>query len=325
MAIPDNFPNKNIHIMKNILIILLLILVSCNRNKSDYINEIIVFDNTIDYPETKLKLSDIAEIQYIPLKGINEGYLVGNLNNKGNNIQVVGNNIYLATEEKLYVYDKNGNPIRQLAKIGKGPEEYNSIGSFGIDMQKNNVYIQDLKTGELITYDTLFQFKSKIPFYNAHSMVPLNHEYAMIHDKYQYDSNNPVFLLGNLSTGKVTPCQIKMERPYIHDFDGTLDNAALIHGKGGLFLCNMRSDTIRWIDKKSMDITPRMVDITPYENGNEKSDIMIVPAAETDDYIFFSLIFSPIIHKEQQERAFLFDKEKNKFSEFRNLKTVCLL
>ena len=122
--------------MKNILIILLLILVSCNRNKSDYINEIIVFDNTIDYPETKLKLSDIAEIQYIPLKGINEGYLVGNLNNKGNNIQVVGNNIYLATEEKLYVYDKNGNPIRQLAKIGKGPEEYNSIGSFGIDMQK---------------------------------------------------------------------------------------------------------------------------------------------------------------------------------------------
>jgi hypothetical protein len=296
---------------KYVLFVLILCLgVSCGDHR-DYADEIIVFDNTTNYPETDLKLSDVADITYIPLKGLNEGYPIGSLGNKGGNIYVDEDEgvIYLKQgSTDIYVYDMSGNPLRKLSRVGRGPQEYEYVASFWVEPETNSIYVTSGLF--LLEYDNKsFDFKRKINLLRLsesvmHSMVPLNSNYAIVDNKYRQEKPYSLF---SLSDGTIEPCPIELERPYIHDSEGYLDHPALIVGQGGLFMCNMRSDTVRWIDR-SGNITPRIVDKTNYD----KLDIMAVPAFETDDYVFFSLVFSPALNPDREERMFVFNKRENR-------------
>lgn len=292
---------------KLILFLLLLLVVSCGSNTRDYVDGIIVFDNNLNYPETKLKLSDVADIRYIRLKGMDEGFLVANLNNKGGNLFTDGRTIYIKQERCIYVYDMEGNPLRKLDRIGNGPEEYKYINSFWVDPEENSVYVYDGRG--LLVYDTLFAFKRRVQYSSSlmHSMVPVNNKDVLLHDKLKGYSNKAPYLLGSETSGELHPLPVILDRPYVHDFEGMLEHPALIYGQGGIFMCNMCSDTVRWLDR-SLNVSARFVDKTAYE----KPDIMAVPAFETDDYLFFSLIFSPIANPDMEERAFVFDKRDHK-------------
>lgn len=49
---------------------------SCSSDKVADDNSPIVFDYNKNYPEKELKLSEVADVRYIKLKGVDEGYIV---------------------------------------------------------------------------------------------------------------------------------------------------------------------------------------------------------------------------------------------------------
>jgi hypothetical protein len=222
----------------------------------------------------------------------------------------------------MVVFDMSGNPLRRLDRSGRGPEEYGPYPLDGwVEPESNSVYVRGM-TG-IYEYDTTtFDFRRsgwpKFTFPLPHSFAPLNRDYAIVHNKYQYgsDGNNgshDTFFLVSKPDWTLTPLPITLERPYFHDLDGRMEHSAMIPGRGGLFLCNMRCDTIAWIDRSTMKVTPRMVDKTDYtERDQSGHDIMAVPSFETDRYLFFSILFQRLVREDQQMRAFVFDKRLEK-------------
>ncbi len=85
------FQRIDSHMKRHLILFLVCILAACGRGGSDYVDGVIVFDNSMDYPELDLRLSDVADITYIPLKGLDEGYPVTPFRWEGNNAYIDGN------------------------------------------------------------------------------------------------------------------------------------------------------------------------------------------------------------------------------------------
>jgi len=71
------------------------------------------------------------------------------------------------TKKKFLIFDKDGNFIRNLNKLGKGPEEYLNIADFTLDETKKIIYIYDDMQKKIISYDFELNFLTKriAPFY----------------------------------------------------------------------------------------------------------------------------------------------------------------
>lgn len=301
-------------------------LSACGRGGNDCVDGIIVFDNSKDYPELDLKLSDVADVTYIALKGVNEGYPVdAQFKFEGKNAYIHEDEIYfISNAREIYVFDIFGTPLRQLNRIGRGPEEYgDGILNFWSEPDNNSVCV--IGTNNLIKeYDAeSFKFKSSFPYEFSSrptDVISLNRDYLILHGKRPLSREiSPVtyhlFLKSNRMAQPLPP---KMERPYDFDDSFLLTYPGLTYGRDGVFMNNTRCDTIWRIDRQTLEVFPRMVDKSKYFGKNMK----VLPSFETDRYIFFSPIYQkfdwvdnqtvPINTPWPEDRMFAFDKEKEK-------------
>lgn len=306
---------------KLFFLLLVCIGISCRHEGTDYVDGVIVFDNTEDYPELNLMLSDVADVTYVPLKGVGKGFLIERLLYNGAGVSIDNGEIYITQERqgRVYVFDMAGNPLRKFDRRGRGPEEYgDAITNSWVDQRRGSIYVKGMGPNVYEYDNRTFEFKGSspmdIPVYFFHSIVPLNDEYVVAHNKYTHDSELPTFYLiprSDWSNFKHLP--ITLKRPYVHDTEGYMEHPSIIQGRDGLWLCSLRSDTIHWIDRQTMKISPRMVDKTDYPNRDKSGgDIMAVPSFETDRYVFFSIMFSDVVHPDMEMRTFVFDKNRKK-------------
>ncbi|MDR2911854.1 MAG: 6-bladed beta-propeller [Alistipes sp.] len=296
------------------------ILAACGQGGGDYVDGVIVFDNSIDYPVLDLRFSDVAEVTYVPLKGVDEGYLLGSMYQYGNEISIDEDDIYIRQENGgIYVFDRLGNPLRKLDRRGRGLGEWGQGNfNFWVEPESNSVYVQGMLG--VFEYDDAasFDFKrggspefmSSVP-----RIAPLNRDYVILH--YRHESRNapnPIpFSLMSTSDWEMEPLPVRLERPYMPDPDWVMRNSTMVQGREGVFLCSMRSDTISWISRETMEVSPRMVDKSKYPRqelyGHE---IMALPSFETERYLFFSIVFWPPYYPNMERRGFVFDKGREK-------------
>jgi hypothetical protein len=113
-----------------------------------------------------------SKIQYVPLRG--NSVKIDQIQ------QLEANSDYLliSNPSQCFLFDLNGNLIRKIGEIGRGPHEYSTIINccFGFD---NNVYVQII--GNFIEYGTDGVFKSsfnikkdKSPFFYLTSWILIN-------------------------------------------------------------------------------------------------------------------------------------------------------
>lgn len=85
------------------------------------------------------KFSDMADnLRAIPLETSDSCLLSSNLG-----VWVGNKYIITADRESMHLFDKDGKHIRQLAKQGKGPGEFNSIATFTVDEAEERLYYRD--------------------------------------------------------------------------------------------------------------------------------------------------------------------------------------
>lgn len=277
------------------------ILMSCQKISSDRIIEI---DANKNYPELNLKLSDIADITYVPLKmGKDAILLINGAPIRG--IFVMSDKIFVAdnnaTYPKIVVYNFNGEPLYQIGEIGRGPGELSGFFHFAVDTIKKEVYIWGTMECQLNVYSIDGQFKKSKKEFNRIFITNLEN----INNKtlVGFTPDAITFLPEWLS--KKTGIKIKnsgrsityfnkddlslMDIPdigysRIHIEKTGTGSASITTTRNGSYLVTLRSDTTYFMDNY-LKITPRFVDITDY---NDKGELSIFPVLETDKYVFLT-------------------------------------
>jgi hypothetical protein len=108
------------------------------------------------------------EVLIVPLE-TNDSVLVGEIVS----VQAFDSLIFISdTNNKLFVFNKDGKFKNYIGKIGKGPGEYLSIGAFCYDRFNSQVIILDNMNLVYFLYDVDGTFKSKITFEGNFSEAP---------------------------------------------------------------------------------------------------------------------------------------------------------
>ena len=155
---------KSLELLRLILFVVFLCFFSCKKGEKnkELSNEmaipVIDLDHALSHlSKEKMNFSEfVDDIVYVPLE-TNEQSLVGSKREPPINIT----KNYLFVGDKMF--HKDGRFVRQLGKIGQGPEEYTLALSIAVDEEQEEIFIHDNKTDNIYIYGFDNQFRKKIP------------------------------------------------------------------------------------------------------------------------------------------------------------------
>lgn len=260
------------------------------------------FDLKTDYPETAIRLSDLADIEYVTL-GINDDFVMhGMISCDGGNYSITNNRIYmLENEQNIYIFDRKGNPVRRINRKGGGPEEYACIQSFVLDTIRQELFLLDLHNKAICVYDTagVFKRKFKAP---SQEIRALNDSLLICYN--QYNPGGARYTVMHKDSGQlVKSCPIRFDIKLPSDSWGRLSYGSVMLSPRGALLSNLGNDTIFEIDK-TLNIRPRIIDKSNYGTNFAQ----IHPTIETNEYILFYILrcytYKPVV----KQNFYVYDK-----------------
>lgn len=295
--------------MKIFWFFLILIIASCDSPEKSFA----IFNANENYPEIDLKLSDVADVEYIQLNPGKDSILITGFTNKAREIYIANNKIFLLDyNKKIVIYDRDGNPITKIADIGRGPREFIGLIDFLADSTKNEIYCFAGDGKKLLVYDFngkyLRHFSSDKVIYFQNVCLIENSEFLGYRRVFRDGDTRPVLTILSSKFEIQSSIPFNYKRPYVFDPDGVLEYSSIINSNNGNFLFSLRSDTIYFLNNK-LKIIPRFVDKTPYTSDN----IQIYPTIETNKYVFFATLFSHISDPNGKVRYYVYDKENKRF------------
>lgn len=260
------------------------------------------FNIKTDYPETDIRLSDLADIEYVPL-GINDDFVMrGMMSCEGGNYSITNDRIYmLESEFNIYVFDRKGNPVRHINRKGGGPEEYAYIQSFVLDTIRQELFLLDPHNKMICVYDTAGVFKRKFTV-PSREIKTLNDSLLICYN--QYNPGGARYTVVNKDSGQlVKSCPIRFNVKLPHDSWGRLAYGSVMATPCGALLSNLGNDTIFEIDK-TMNVRPRIIDKSDYGTNFAQ----IHPTIETNEYILFYILrchtYKPVV----KQNFYVYDK-----------------
>lgn len=311
-----------------LFIVIFAIVLFCRCDNSNGVS-LILIDTSRNYPESDLRLSDVAEVKYIPLQYGRDSIIFANPGPYA--VTVYRDTICLLNWKpfslsQIIQYDMSGNPLSKIDKIGRGPGEYTHLISYMLDTTRHVVYGWDDQSLKILTYD--FQencLKEKSLNANYTQMANLNNDYIL--------GYNFLSLIESDAPGEIIDTGCKTitflnkedftETVYDFDYEKPKSNRTpaiiyrnLTHTKEGIYITNDRSDTVYFLDK-NLKLTPRIIDITPHSKDRMSA---IIPTIETDRYLLLSneyylgnLPRSPdyYVYDKQEKQIFRLKKDKS--------------
>ena len=165
----------NLFIMKKVFLYLLIIFFTyCNNKKENLIKSTdlieIDFDST---PEFNGDTSIIDSINYIPLE-TNENILIQNLTK----ILFVSSKFYLFDYQTktIYIFNKSGEFINKVHRVGRGPGEYIDIMDFDVD-NNESLYLYDNYSSKVII------LTKDLRYFKEYRLRSRFEEFAILDDK----------------------------------------------------------------------------------------------------------------------------------------------
>lgn len=317
----------------------LLILFGCQTGNQKVYDDLILLDANQDKDRVDLMITDIADVSYIPLKFGEENVLVGTSFGVGRNIFVSRNEIFLGDisqgSPKLVTYNFDGEPTRIFGSYGRGPGEYISMTGFVVDTLAREVIIYDTQLGKFIVYGMDGDFKREknleqtYQYFNL-ALENINDRYIVAYKEDSQIMSDEDILRGDrlymganelVTRGKLFMLFDKQTLEEVDFIDFEYEKPCrwmiftlvtnLTTTKNGVYITSTRSDTTYFLDK-NLTLTPRFVDITKYDDINHEARLF--PAAESEQYIFFSTELEHDLDNQNKQRYFVYDKKTNKLS-----------
>ena len=272
----------------------------------------IIFDAYKDYPITDIKLSELADAEYIALETTDESVLrlIGTC--KGNEYLLTDDHIYLEDrQEEIYTFTREGKFVSKFNRRGGGPEEYRWISSFAADPKHNEIFVQDCfsgaapeKSGKTYVYDMEGNYKRHFPN-RATEIVILND--SLLLNYFQYNPGGPRYSVVRKSDGsEVKKLPIRFPTKLPQDSHGRMSYGSLITSPQGAFMSNLGNDTVFEIKRDDLSVRPRIIDKSDYPTTFAQAH----PTLETSRYLIFYILRSHNYKPYVDQHFYIYDKKE---------------
>ena len=307
--------------------VIIAILTGCSPEKQAK-DKLACIDVTRNYPEKKIFLTDIAEIEYLYLNSDDDDYLYsGSISKLTKNTVVV----YSHVSGDILFFTRDGMPKSRFNRKGYGPEEYTG-GAFGFvyDEDTDDLFVS--RMNDIIVYSSTGKFKRKFVLpqgvrvdgrmvsFDEHSLFLYNinidaQRARSMSDEAGLPEKHYPFYHISKTNGEVLNA---IEIPYVPLFLGIYVDGQRIPGivnrlvkcPEGVLLCSAETDTI-FLYSHDKSLTPilyktpsvsaldPMVYLNHYIDGGQYQFIEVCTARKGDEYIG---IF-PVTHYTRNKRT----------------------
>lgn len=290
---------KNFMINLQLFCMMCLLLTSqigCSENDT---TNLIKIDVTKNYPEKKLYIQDIADVEYLSLE-TNDNYLFSYLLGISDNFVICGNHV----ENSFVFFDrKTGKPVSKISRYGNGPEEYNLPATSVYSEEDDEFFILDYPVG-IKVYGRDGTYKRKLPFRERsyigapEAFYNYDADNLMYYDGFQGSINDyqTAFVLISKQDGSVTkeieiPYEKKVSLMFTNKLDGEvlvgrMPNVHFAVRNGGDFLLTEYSADTVYRFTPEQELFPFLVREPSIQTMDPK--IILHSMLETRDYLFFS-------------------------------------
>lgn len=272
-------------------------------------NGITIIDLHKEYPGMDLKLSDIADVSYISLKGKDSAIFKTDRLEYNNAIFIDSNYIFIADctpieydrESKttlvrsdaahLYMFDTTGNFIKTIVSPGIQDDQFLGFGMNFTVHPKSEIVTVHGTTQDVMK---VFDFNGNlVDCYNLgkryYANTAINDTILFLDTWSRYikndgsvkDNGQTLMYYDLKFQGQITGPDIDI--PAIHSRPGSTTISKFVRTQSGVYVVTPRSDTIYHISN-NLEVIPKFVTIWK----NSESDHCVIPIAETPEYVLFS-------------------------------------
>jgi hypothetical protein len=303
---------------------------SCSTKSSDTGSgtdgALLTVDVEKEYPVKRIKLQDIADVEYIPMETSDEFLWAG-----GNNL-ITGDYILNANTAKgdITIYDRQGKGIKSFNRQGGGREEYGLYSHVMFDDDNKHIFVYDVnKTGKIFTYDMNGEFVRVIDraegkaynttvSYDANTFLTYNYSF-------NNDTTSRSFLFISKETGEIlgecnltVPTEKVISTAIKYEVEGGMGRTAFIPipitpAGNGLILAELSNDTIFFMNA-AKELRPLYIQ-TPSRAAMDP-EIFLYVLKETKDYIFFYTVektYDPKKNTGFPRKVIAYDKKEKVF------------
>ena len=136
--------------MKNITLffILMLALSACTSQPKEPANSTLpVLDLSKEYPEIKVDIHELGEVEYIPLETTDESVMTVGLLHFISDEYIIVQDLGV-----IQIFDRKGKHITRFDHTGPGPKEYHYINGCKADFKAKELYIYDPKKIQVYSF-----------------------------------------------------------------------------------------------------------------------------------------------------------------------------
>ena len=144
-----NINHFSLYIMKRLYFIFcLFIFIGCTHKSKAPVNSTLpVLDLSKDYPEKKVDIHELGEVEYIPLETTDESVMRVGLYHYISNDYIIVQDLGV-----MQIFDRKGKHITRFDHTGPGPKEYHYIHGCKADFRAKELYIYDPKKIQVYSF-----------------------------------------------------------------------------------------------------------------------------------------------------------------------------
>ena len=283
-----------------------IILQGCKTQETPL--SLINVDFSLEYPVMDLKISDIADISYIPLGGKDSARLLTPAQLFKNRIYIddslifIGDfapyrkdgewNRYFPQKGKLVMFSTAGKYLGTVFKAQDNKEDilFGLRAPYEVDSDSKEIYAFSEYgrfmrafnySGEILSSSGSLQnekYRESALLGDTLVLFDINSQY--ISSSGQLRNRGAIMQLYDIRSGKFVPHKgIHFARP--GNINLIFENS-ITHTTDGLYIITERTDTVYHINRK-LEITPIFTSVQHFEDARN----MVCPLVETEDYILF--------------------------------------
>ncbi|MBD5324371.1 MAG: 6-bladed beta-propeller [Bacteroides sp.] len=194
---------------------------SKNNHADGTMGNIPVIDFRADYPEKRIDIREIADIEYIPLE-MTDSSLLSRPRLTMTDYYIVAYNI----DGNIIIFNRDGSYSHSFNHCGNGPQEYSSVARVIIDLGNLDIFTQSYSGLTIQQYDfygkhirtiTLpekLRHGQELFFYDKKTLLGVDQSYNDIEEmREQYGVNRHPFYYVDITTDSITDLPIEMVDP----------------------------------------------------------------------------------------------------------------
>lgn len=296
---------------------LMFLLFACTQKEKTAGDEVLVVDVSREYPEKKMLLQDIADVEYIRLETTDDMLWQGGVSAFTDRHIV---NFNFTTGDILF-FDKTGKGIKKINRKGESGEEYAPYSTFTPDEENDEFYMNDPNNKKIFVYDLDGGFKRSFDYapdkrYRELTAFDTNRLIAYNASFNEYENDH--FLILSKMTGEieqefVLPQGGRKILPYDIMRDGenvmitTIKTFPILKFSPDFMLTDASNDTIFSMNT-SLERTPLI--IQQPARATMKPEVFLFYAQEGRDHIFLHTMDKDFARKEGIKSSYLvYDKK----------------